>query len=494
MSVPNPLPDPLAAGVARVRAARFPILGKTIAVGLVLFALMLALQSVTAIVNERESRLHEAERSVADSLASQQIVLGPMLQRSCVESWNVLQGEGKEQKTVTERREFTLGALPESLDVSAKAALEPRYRGIFKVNGYAMKSTLAARWANLDSLKPVAQHAGSKLQCDAPVMFVAIGDARGIRNAAITVAGNPLPVLPGTEHASHPRGFHAELPNALVESGAPVAATVALDLVGTGELGFAPIAGATKVELTSDWPHPSFGGRFLPATRTIDAKGFSASWQVSALATAAPQQLLAGGSACTIGANSDSTYAVAAVEPARRPASCIETFGVSFIDPVSAYTLSDRATKYGLLFVALTFVGVGLVEVMRRLRVHPVQYLLVGSAVAMFFLLLVSLTEHIAFAWAYLAASAACTLLLTFYGSFVLRGWKPGLVFGAAVGALYGALFTLLQLEQSALVLGSLLLFVVLAAVMVATRRVDWYTLIDNLRREPVPVAATPPQ
>ncbi|MEP7101846.1 MAG: inner membrane CreD family protein, partial [Burkholderiales bacterium] len=173
---------------------------------------------------------------------------------------------------------------------------------------------------------------------------------------------------------------------------------------------------------------------------------------------------------------------------------CIETFGVAFFDPVSAYVLADRATKYGLLFIALTFVGVGLVEVMRRLRVHPVQYLLVGSAVAIFFLLLVSLTEHIAFGWAYLAGASACTLLLSFYGSFVLRGWRSGLVFGLGIASLYGALYLLLQLEQSALVLGSLLLFAVLAGVMVATRRVDWYTLFDSLRREPAPAAAMAPQ
>jgi inner membrane protein len=173
---------------------------------------------------------------------------------------------------------------------------------------------------------------------------------------------------------------------------------------------------------------------------------------------------------------------------------CIETFGVAFIDPVSAYVLSDRATKYGLLFIALTFVGVGLVEVLKRLRVHPVQYLLVGSALAVFFLLLVSLTEHLLFAWAYLAASAACTTLLAFYASFVLRGARAGAVFGAAIAALYGALYLLLQMEQSALVLGSLLLFAVLGAVMVATRRVDWYALMDQLRREASPPPVKPAQ
>ena len=466
---------------------KFPLLGKTLAVGGVLIALTLALQSIGAIVSEREGRLHEAERSVADSLASQQSLLGPVLLRRCDETWTVEQSEGKEHgksgKLVTEKRDFALAATPATLDVSAKAAIETRHRGIFKVNGYGMHATLKARWADLAALEPTAQHAGGKLRCDAPLMFVSVGDARGIRVATISVSGTALPVLPGTEHASHPRGFHAVIPAAIQSAGGVLQAEVALDLVGTGDLAFAPVADTTTVALASDWPHPSFAGRFLPNEREVTATGFSARWQLSALATSAPQELINGAGVCGLGGNA-----------ADGKARCIETFGVAFIDPVSAYVLSDRATKYGLLFIALTFVGVGLVEVLKRLRVHPVQYLLVGSALAVFFLLLVSLTEHIAFAWAYLAASAACTTLLSFYASFVLRGWRAGTVFGAGIAALYGALYLLLQMEQSALVLGSSLLFAVLGAVMVATRHVDWYALMDQLRREASPPVAMPAQ
>ena len=461
---------------------KFPLLGKTLAVGSVLLALTLALQSVGAIVSEREGRLREAERSVAESLASQQSLLGPVLLRRCDETWSAEQGEGKDRKRVTERRDFSLAATPATLDVSAKAAIETRHRGIFKVNGYSMRATMKARWADLATLEPIAQHAGSKLLCEAPVLFVAVGDTRGIRVATISVGGTALPVLPGTEHASHPRGFHAVIPVATQAAGGALQAEVALDLVGTGDLAFAPVADTTRVDLASDWPHPSFGGRFLPNERAVTAQGFTASWQLSALATSAPQELVNGGAVCGLNGASEAK------------ARCIETFGVAFVDPVSAYVLSDRATKYGLLFIALTFVGVGLVEVLKRLRVHPVQYLLVGSALAVFFLLLVSLTEHIAFAWAYLAASAACTTLLTFYASFVLRGGRAGAVFGAAIAALYGALYLLLQMEQSALVLGSLLLFAVLGAVMVATRRVDWYALMDQLRREAGTPVAKPAQ
>jgi inner membrane protein len=253
---------------------------------------------------------------------------------------------------------------------------------------------------------------------------------------------------------------------------------VEVELAGTGELAFAPVGDSTRVELASDWPHPSFAGRFLPLERSVRESGFEATWKLNALATTAPQQAVAGAPACAGG------HAPADAPPGREGGRCVETFGVSFIDPVNGYTLSDRATKYGMLFIALTFLGVAAIEVLRQVRVHPIQYLLVGSGIAMFFLLLVSLGEHLPFAWAYLTASTACTVLLAFYARFVLRGTKAGLAFGAAVATLYAVLYLLLQLEQRALLLGSLLLFAVLAALMFATRRVDWYGLVARLRGE----------
>jgi inner membrane protein len=154
--------------------------------------------------------------------------------------------------------------------------------------------------------------------------------------------------------------------------------------------------------------------------------------------------------------------------------------GLSFIDPINTYSLSDRATKYGLLFIALTFVAVGLFEFMRGLRVHPVQYFLVGAAISIFFLLLVSLSEHLPFDAAYAIGASACVLLLSYYASHMLHSWKRGLPFGAGIAALYGLLYMLLQLEQTALVVGALALFSVLAAVMMLTRKVDWYSRLQS--------------
>jgi inner membrane protein len=464
---------------------RFPAFGKAFALAAVLIALTLALQSVSGIVAEREGRLREAERSVAASLASAQTLVGPIVSRDCTETWESTQGEGKDRKTVVERRDFKLSATPATLEMKGDVAIEPRHRGIFKVNGYVLKARLRAGWDDGTALVAQAQHAGSRLQCDAPIVYVALGDSRGVRSAAVRIDGSAVPVLPGTRHGAHPRGLHADVAEAFAGAKRPLAVEVGIELVGTGELAFAPVAGSTQVSLASDWPHPSFAGRFLPVERQVGETGFSARWQLNALATTAPQAAAAGATACRL---YDAGDDVPSAEPRRRP--CVETFGVAFIDPVSPYVLSDRATKYGLLFIALTFVGVGAIEVLRRLRVHPIQYLLVGSALAVFFLLLVSLSEHVPFAIAYLAAAAACTALLTFYGAFVLRGSRAGAAFGAAIAALYCALYALLQLEQTALLLGSILLFAVLAAVMVATRRIDWYGLFARMRAEAGDAAA----
>jgi inner membrane protein len=465
-------------------ARRFPILAKLAAIGAVLIGLVLALQAVSDVVAERQGRLREAEASVAASLAGSQTLVGPLLTRACVESWEVVQGEGKDRKTIVERRGHTLVGAPATLEVSAEAAIEPRHRGIYVVDAYAMKSRIVATWNDGLALDAEREHAGSRLDCEPPALFVALGDARGVREASVALDGMPLPVLAGTAHAAHTRGFHVAVPPAYVGARAPLRAEIALDLAGTGDLAFAPVADRTQVSLASAWPHPSFGGRFLPVEREVSERGFRARWQLNALATTAPQAAAAGARPCALG-DADPEGPMASAGPNADRRGCIETFGVAFFDPVSPYVLADRATKYGLLFIALTFAGVGGVEVLQRLRVHPVQYGLVGAALAIFFLLLVSLSEHVPFAAAYAVAAAACTVLLGFYGAFVLRGRRAGMLFGLGVAALYGVLYALLQLEQTALLLGSLLLFATLAGLMVATRRIDWYAVTARARAAP---------
>jgi inner membrane protein len=440
-----------------------PLVGKSLVLGLIVGLLMLALGSIDGLVDERQQRFFEAEASVEQSQAGRQALLGPVLTRQCSEEWDVTTGEGRDRTVTPQRREFRLSATPRQLAVDTRVTMEPRYRGLFKVNGYAAHNVLKAQWAHLAPLKPVAEHTGSRLSCEAPVLMVGVSDARGIRLATLQVNGDAVPVSAGTRHPEHPRGFHAVLPDGARDLAAPLTAELTLGLVGTADFAIAPVADDTRVKIEANWPHPSFGGRFLPLAREVRADGFAASWHMSSLATTAPLDFLRGAGLC--------------VRPGEAQ-KCVESFNVSFIDPVNPYSLSDRAIKYGLLFVVLTFVAVGMAEVMRGLRVHPIQYLLVGCALSVFFLLLLSLSEHLGFGLSYAVAGAACSSLLAFYGAHLLGGWRAGLGFGAGIAALYGALYALLQMEQTALVIGSVLLFTVLAGVMALTRRVDWYALL----------------
>lgn len=460
---------------------RLPLLGKALALGAVLLAVVAALGTVRDIVSEREGRLREAQSSVAASLAGSQTLLGPMAQRECVETWQ-RPVEGKERGTVTERVPVSVSQAPTTLEIDATVAIEPRHRGIFKVNGYVLRATVAATFADGKGIAvPAPRQPGGRVTCEAPTLYVALGDARGIRRAEMALDGAAVAIRPGTENAAHGRGFHVLAAPDFAEGGAPMRAALTLELVGTGELAFAPVGTDTRVALASDWPHPSFAGRFLPIERTVQGDGFRAVWRTNALATTAPRSAADFGRACPLSATPDDGPSPATAGQAS-PGPCVETFGVSFIDPVDTYSLADRATKYGLLFIVLTFVGVGATEVLRGVKVHPVQYGLVGAALAVFFLLLVSLGEHVAFAVAYAIAAAACTVLLGFYGAFVLGGAGRGLAFGTGVAALYGALFVLLQLEQTALLVGSGLVFAVVAGLMVATRKLDWYRLFDRMR------------
>jgi len=468
---------------------KFPLMSKAMALAAVVLGLLWSLWSVQSIVQERQSRQAEAERSVASSLAGTQTLLGPVLSRVCTETW----GSGETKSTITRLQ-------ADQVKVDAKVEMTPRYRGMFKVNGYGMKALITAQWPDAALLTVAPDHPNGKVTCDAPKLAVALSDARGIRVAELHVNGQVSAIQSGSGMESYPRGFQSTLNGDVWPASGPIAVVLDLELAGTKTLSVAPVANTTLVKLTADWPHPSFGGRFLPSERHVQDQGFDATWKVTSLASTAQQEWLKGAPLCPMMANGEQgTYAVrAGATPGEvTQTSCVESFGVDFMDPINSYVLSDRATKYGLLFIVLTFVGVGLVEVLRQLRVHPIQYLLVGAALSVFFFLLVSLSEHMAFAWAYLAASLACTCLLTFYGSFVLQGRRAGLMFGAGIAGLFGTLYALLQMEQTALVLGSVMLFLVLAVVMISTRQLDWYALMAQMRgelqeRKPSPAEAPP--
>ena len=456
---------------------KHPLFTKLAALAAITLLLLFGLGLIEGVVQDRQRYRSLSAQSVADSLAGPQTLMGPMIHSACVESWDAWTGQGAERRLVEQRREFVLTAMPEQLKLHTGAAMEERARGLHKVNTFTLKAQITAQWDALASLQPKSTRKDSRMHCGAPIVMVAVGDARGIRTAQLTLGTQALALKPGTFHPTYSRGLHAMLPESVRGQAAGLSATLDLELVGTERLAIVPLGGNTEVLMTSSWPHPSFGGRFLPSEREVRDDGFSARWRLSSLATTAQDDIAKGSRICTGGEDSGTGAYAAEVSS---PHDCADSFSVAFINPVNAYSLSDRATKYGVLFIALTFVAVGLFELLKKLRVHPVQYLLVGSALCSFFLLLVSLSEHLPFGISYAVAAAACVLLLTYYASHMLGRLARGLPLGAGVALLYGLLYVLLQLEQTALAVGAIALFLVLAAVMVATRKVNWYGLTQR--------------
>lgn len=458
---------------------RFPLLSKALMVGALIVLLGVPLMMINGVIGGRQHYHRLAVQRVAASSAGAQALAAPVLVVPYVdrirEEVRDAQGTPRE---VTREVEGTWTYFPREFALDGALKPQARHIGLHTVRVYELDANAQARF---DVVIPATPTDGRERRIGEPWLAWAIADVRGLAGSPrLRLDGRDVTLRQGQGHRDAP-GVHVRLH--APAAGARLALATRLDLVlaGTQALALVPLADRNTLALRSTWPHPSFGGSFLPRTRRVDATGFQAKWEVSSLATAAQSQFRAGVSLPVPGLTQDGEEpmragATYAMEAAAAPGP-MDAVQVALIDPVNPYTLADRASKYGLLFVALTFLGFLMLELIRQLRIHPIQYGLVGLALAIFFLLLVSLSEHMRFGIAYLAASLACIGLLGFYVGHVMHSRVRGLGFAIALGLLYAVLYGLLLSEQNALVLGSGLLFLVLAAVMVATRRIDWYQL-----------------
>jgi inner membrane protein len=438
-----------------------------IVVGLTLL-IGIPLMMIQSTIEERISYREQAVKSIAADSVREQTMLGPLLVIPYNEEFYEKQGPIGDAAPVLLKRSVPHQMLvfPNQLQVNGVIDTGHRYRGIHRVLIYNGQHTFSGDFRIPAKADLPLHQPGALITVGEPFIALSIDDVRGIRDIpTLNWNGRQVDFQQGTGLNVFKRGLHAPLDLTLNTAGI-ARFDFKLGLDGIEQLYFAPLARNNQVTFSSKWPHPQFGGRFLPSpkTRTISANGFSASWNISALATDVQQQLRR---------IEESGTNINGAEPLAQ----LDRFSVGFVEPVNVYTQADRAVKYGLLFVALTFAAFFLFEMLKQLPVHPVQYVLVGLALALFFLLLVSLSEHMAFVTAYLIASGACITLIGFYLVNVLRSWKRGFGFATALTLLYGALYGLLQSENNALVLGSALLFGVLAAIMIATRKVDWYQI-----------------
>lgn len=424
---------------------------KAAVIGGLVLVLLIPVSMINGVVHDREAVHQQARWDIMRAWGQPQLLAGPVLVVPCT----IRHIDSKGNEYTEERR---LYVLPETLDIETDVRPEVRYRGLHKVPIYAARVALKGRFA-----RPDIDRLGigtATLDWGKASIALTVSDARAISEApSILMNGETSRFESGG-----PTLFH-DAPPAIVAPAGQLLATAnngdglrfetTLSLNGSDSLQFVPLGDTTDVRMTSDWPSPSFLGNYLPGNRDISDDGFTAAWQIASLGRELPSQWT------DRNAQSASTHTSA--------------FGVSFYMPVSLYQLTLRATKYAVLFIALSFVAYFLFEILAGLRLHPLQYLLVGFANAMFYLLLLSFAEHVGFGLAYLASAAASAGLITGYSAAILGGRRRGFIVATVLTALYAFLYMTLKAENYALLGGAAGLWVALAAVMYMTRRIDWY-------------------
>jgi len=411
-------------------------------IGVIALAMLIPLAMVGGVTDERQAYFDRALGDVARAWGGAQTLTGPFL---VVPEMQVVTVEQEDGRTVekTERRDRLY--LPRTLTLGLDVQHQYRQRAIYEVPVY----TATARFSG--SFAPVASPADPDLRSfpEQARLVVGISHTQAISGAsALTWGEVASPFRAGTGIAWVGTGVQAPLP----EAGAGAASTFSFELTlkGSQALAFTPVGGSTTVHAVSSWPHPSFEGRYLPERYEIGGDGFNAEWQVHELARSLPESFAAD----AVGAADGASIA-----------------SVRLFQPVTEYRIVDRAIKYGLLFVALTFLGFVCFELTLGLRFHPVQYGVVGVGLVLFYLALLSLSEHMAFGAAYGIATGLLSALVGTYvwgmtRSVRVTGWLIGTLLG-----LYGTLYVLLQLEAFALLVGTAVLFAGLGALMFSTRR-----------------------
>jgi inner membrane protein len=430
-------------------------LALAIAVGLLL---AIPLFSIYLLNYDRQSQSREATASITAGWGAPQSLSGPVLvipYRATTTDTVVTAGQ-----SVTRSREVVreLTLAPEAIELTTNVRPEVRKRSIYEAVVYNARVAGHARFAFPPDLARTGVGPEQMDMSRAELRF-GVSDPRGLgANPRVNADGRVLRLQPGGGSGGG-RGFFAWI-DAGSLTGKPMIVDFAFDFRGNESLSLAPQAGDTRWTVRSTWPNPSFGGDFLPDRRNVTDQGFDASYRIGNLA-------LGRSLASTADAGAPDT-------PDRVSGADSNVAQVSLIQPVDLYSQVNRATKYGFLFIGFTFLALLMFDVIGGVRVSAVEYLLMGAALVLFFVLLLAFAEVIGFTPAYILASAAIAGLNTAYSAAVLGSWRRAAFIGGLLVGLYAVLYILLSLEAYSLLIGSLLLFAALAGVMYATRRIDW--------------------
>lgn len=423
---------------------------RVLGIAFLVFLLQIPIYQISDLIDERRMTRDNAVAEVTKKWGEKQVLQGPQIVVPYLE--NVKQK--KDAPWIVEQKTRYATFLPEHLSANIKIKTEIRYRSIYGIPLYRSQISLKGDF----DINQIALEAHNRdLQWDKARLIIAISDPKSIRSESfLKINGNTIKLEPGTSIGMHKQsGFHAQLD--LDDKTNKNTFSISLDLGGSSGFYIAPVGRHSSIEISSDWKDPSFQGNWLPSSRAVNEKGFTASWEIPYLGRDYPQNWFN---------NAKQHYEKI----------CDSAVGVDLVFPLDTYGKTERSIKYEIIFIGLTFVGFWLFEILSGIRIHPMQYVLVGGAVCLFYLLLLSLAEHIGFLIAYFVSASMVVTLVTAYAKIVLKMGGRAAIVGAGMSTLYLYLFALLQEQEYSLLAGSVGLFVILALVMFLTRNVSWYT------------------
>ena len=421
---------------------------KMLIIGGLVFLLLIPSFMIHFIIYERENRRREVLRDITSKWGEVQQITGPVM--SIPVEYLQKDNYGNSKTCIR-----FIYLLPDSVSFQGNLIPEVRYRGIYQIMLYNSGLEVTGNF-NLNNLKDLNLKDGT-IQYKEAMLEFAVSDLKGVTEPIqMKWNGQNYDAEAGIVNCTTlQKGFHMKSPLAPDLQNYPF--TFDLHLNGSEEIRFTPIGKQTQAAIAADWQHPSFTGSFLPKTRNILENKFTAEWTVLNLNRNLPQVSFDAPFAF------DWTY-----------------FGVQLFYPVDQYQKTTRTVKYAIMFISLTFLAFFLIEVLSRKLLHPIQYLLVGLGLILFYILLLSLAEHFSFPLAYLLSSIGLILLISLYSKAILHDSRFMFFIAGILSLLYGFLYVNLQLQDYALLLGSLGLFIILAVVMYITRNINWYTVLKT--------------
>jgi inner membrane protein len=424
---------------------------RAIVVGILILLLLIPLGMVRDLIRERADRKQEAEAGISADWGGAQTITGPVIDVPYEVMVRVPNGNGGfENRMETRYAHF----LPEKL--IADATLEPykKHRGIYEVAVYGSQTHLSGSFAPLHDQRSSSEHA---LQWEKASLVLGISDLRSIKEQVTMRIGDRTvqfePGMSNTDIASN--GLSAPFQLDSTQLGLAMDFDAQLTINGSGSYNLVPVGKVTRATCKSSWKDPSYQGAFLPdpPDSTADPKnGLDAHWTVLHLNRPYPQEFTGNMNGAIEGT----------------------AFGVRLMQPVDEYHKNERASKYGLMLIVLIFLVFFFVEVLQELRIHPIQYLLVGFALCIFYTLLIAISEHLGFAKAYIISAVAVISLVVLYANSVFQVKRASQLLGLIMLLVFGFMFALIHQQDYALLFGSIGLFITLALVMWVSRRIDW--------------------